>query len=56
MKNYNDDLSINRDRLYISGIWNIPELKDIFLGEKCCLLKFHHFVQAFHVLRLKSFD
>ena len=37
MKNYTDH-SINHNKSYISGIWNIPVLKEIFLGD--CAISF----------------
>ena len=41
MKIYTDNLSINHDELYISGIGNIPEFKDIFLDDCAMAFTFH---------------
>ena len=46
MKNYTDDQSINHNKSYICGIWNIPELKDIFLGD-CAMAFLFHVVDDF---------
>ena len=49
MKNYTLDLSINHDKSYIIGTWNIPEPTDIFLGD--CAMAF-----PFHVLDDLNFE
>ena len=41
MKNYTDDRLINHNKSYISGIWNNPELKYIFLGDCAMAFTFH---------------